>query len=196
MITSWRWSSTPVSLRSGSVTARLPCAQRGSIGLSHGLLLGERQISRRQPPSRLTRRLWSLTQPWTSRLTMPSGIVRHQRQHAHALSREALGHPGEEGAGHRAHRPARHEPQQHPLAPGQPQAIAGQRLRLGVRGIGGMLARRRRSPGAAQACRAGWAKRENQTSSSKPSAQSGRPWAKLISRSRRRFFARKPDRGW
>src|SRR5215207_2340881 len=50
------------------------------------------------------------------------------------------------------------------------------------------MARRRRSPGAAQACRAGWAKRENQTSSSKPSAQSGRPWARLISRSRRRFF--------
>ena len=47
------WSSLPVSLRSGSTTARLPCAHLGSIGLSHGLLLGKRQTRRRQPPLRL-----------------------------------------------------------------------------------------------------------------------------------------------
>ena len=49
-------------------------------------------------------------------------------------------------------------------------------------------ARRSRSPGAAQACRTGWARRENQTSSAKPKAQPGRPRARAISRSRRRFL--------
>src|SRR3954452_8639415 len=39
-----------------------------------------------------------------------------------------------------------------------------------------------------QACRGGCARRENQTSSWKPKAHPGRPRAKPISRSRRRFF--------
>jgi hypothetical protein len=37
-------------------------------------------------------------------------------------------------------------------------------------------------------CRAGWARRENQTSSAKPKAQPGRSRARAISRSRRRFL--------
>ena len=49
---------------------------------------------------------------------------------------------------------------------------------------------------AVQACSAGCAKRENQTSSAKPKAQPGRPRARRISRSRRRFFARRRGRGW
>jgi len=62
-------SSAPVSLRAGSTTARLPWTHLGSIGLSHGLRLGSRQIRRRQPwPVRLTSRLCLLTQSCTSRL--------------------------------------------------------------------------------------------------------------------------------
>src|SRR3954453_7519984 len=50
------------------------------------------------------------------------------------------------------------------------------------------MAKRNLWPGAAQVCRAGCASRENQTSSWKPKAQPGRPRARRISRSPRRFF--------
>src|SRR3954451_13937939 len=47
---------------------------------------------------------------------------------------------------------------------------------------------RRRGRAGGQACRAGRAKRENQTASANPKVQPGRPRARRISRSRRRFF--------
>ena len=80
---------------------------------------------------------------------VPGGVVPDQRQHAHALGGEVPGDPEEEGPGHGADRPPLDEPQQHPLALGQPEAVAGQRLRVGVvtpgcvRDEPGLLARAR-----------------------------------------------------
>jgi hypothetical protein len=42
-------NSAAVSLRVGSTTTRLRWTQLGSIAISHGLRLGRRQTSRRQP---------------------------------------------------------------------------------------------------------------------------------------------------
>ena len=78
---------------------------------------------------------------------VPGGVAPDQRQHPHAVGGELPGHPGEEGAGHRADRPPLDEAQQHPLALGQvgprrcPTAVAGQRLRLGVGTIRGSPAK-------------------------------------------------------
>src|SRR4051794_7183040 len=67
----------------------------------------------------------------------PGGGGPDQGPGADALGGEAVGDPGEEGAGDAAPRPPRHEPQQHPLRPRQPQAVAGERLRLGIGGVRG-----------------------------------------------------------
>src|SRR3982751_6600848 len=47
-------SSGAVNGRSGSTIARLPCNQRGSIGLSQGLFTGSRHTRIRTPPMRFT----------------------------------------------------------------------------------------------------------------------------------------------
>jgi hypothetical protein len=130
-----------VSLRAGSTTARLPCTHLGSIAFSHGLRLGSRQTSSRQPAA-AARRLDGtvvLPQPNLHLLAdVPGGVVPDQRQNSDALGRELLGHPAEKGAGHRADRPPVDEAQQHPPPRGQPQAIAGQRLGLGIGAIDGV----------------------------------------------------------
>lgn len=56
-----------MSLRAGSTTARWPCTHLGSIAFRHGLRLGSRQTSRRQPwPATLTVRLCCRSQARTS----------------------------------------------------------------------------------------------------------------------------------
>src|SRR4051812_253088 len=71
---------------------------------------------------------------------VPGGVVPDQDQHPDAVGREVLGDPGEEGAGHRADRPPVDEAQQHPLVRGQPQAVAGEGLGVGVGAVGGVQA--------------------------------------------------------
>ena len=63
----------------------------GSIGFSHGLLLGRRQTRSRQPPSRLTRRLWAAIQARTSRLTCQGALsqIRSRTRTPSAASRPA-----------------------------------------------------------------------------------------------------------
>ena len=63
------------------------------MGLSQGLLLGNRQTSKRQPPSYLAVRL--CFEPLLHRLTdMPGGMVPDEER-PFALSRKACGKPGE-----------------------------------------------------------------------------------------------------
>src|SRR4029453_9727112 len=62
-------SSAAESTRAGSTTARFPCTHLGSIGLSQGLLLGNRQTMRRQPLSCLALRLWAVIHSCTAWLT-------------------------------------------------------------------------------------------------------------------------------
>src|SRR3954452_4584289 len=81
---------------------------------------------------------------------VPGGVVPDQHQDPTAAGREALGGPGEEGSGHRADRPPVDEAQQHPLVRGQPQAVAGEGLGVGVGAVGGVQAEARaltRRPG-------------------------------------------------
>src|SRR3954466_2784667 len=77
---------------------------------------------------------------------VPGGVVPDQGQDPDAVGRHPLGPPGEEGAGEGADRPPRHEAQQHPLALGQPEAVAGERLRLGVVAVGRVHAQAERLP--------------------------------------------------
>ena len=72
---------------------------------------------------------------------VPGGVVPDQRQDPDALGRELFGGPGKEGAGHRADRSPVDEAQQHPLACRQPQAVAGQGLRLRIGAIRGVQAK-------------------------------------------------------
>jgi hypothetical protein len=72
---------------------------------------------------------------------VPGGVVPDQRQDPDALGRELLGGPGEEGAGQRADRSPVDEAQQRPLACRQPQAVAGQGLRLRIGAIRGVQAK-------------------------------------------------------
>jgi len=69
------------------------------------------------------------------------GVVPDQRQDPDALGRELLGGPGEEGAGQRADRSPVDEAQQRSLACRQPQAVAGQGLRLRIGAIRGVQAK-------------------------------------------------------
>src|SRR3954469_8872029 len=62
-------SSLVVNGPSGSTIARLPCNQRGSIGLSQGLFTGNRHTRIRTPPVRFTVRLCVLIHPCTAWLT-------------------------------------------------------------------------------------------------------------------------------
>src|SRR3954465_6573690 len=67
---------------------------------------------------------------------VPGAVVPDQDQDPDVVGRHPLGHPGEEGAGDGADRPPRPEAQPPPLALGQPEAVAGERLRLGVVAVG------------------------------------------------------------
>src|SRR3954447_22173882 len=67
---------------------------------------------------------------------VPRGVVPDKSQDPYALGREPAGRPGEEGAGDAAHRPSGDEPQQGPPRLGQPHAVAGKRLRVGVVAVG------------------------------------------------------------
>jgi hypothetical protein len=124
------------------------------MGFSHGLLLGRRQTSSRQPlPAALTARLCCRSQARTSRLMCQAALsqTNARSEDPRALGRERLGHPGEKGTGHRADRPPVDEAQQHARPFGQPQPVAGQRLRLGIGAIGGVhpeAQRLARGPGA------------------------------------------------
>lgn len=63
---------------------------------------------------------------------VPGGIVPDQRQHAHAARRRFLTAPVEEGGRRCADWPAVEEAQPDIARPGQQQAIAGQRLAVGI----------------------------------------------------------------
>ena len=65
-----------MSFRSGSTTARLPCTHFGSIGFSHGALIGSPHTRMRHPPSRRTRRLCRPIHPRTRRLTCHAALSR------------------------------------------------------------------------------------------------------------------------
>src|SRR5206468_4038211 len=67
-------SSWAVNVRSGSAIARLPCNQRGSIGLSHGLFTGKRHTRIRTPPVRFTARLCAPIHARTARLTCQAAL--------------------------------------------------------------------------------------------------------------------------
>ena len=69
---------------------------------------------------------------------VPGGVVPDQRQDPDVLGRELLSDPGEEGAGQRADRSPVDEAQQRPLACRQPQAVAGQGLRVRIGALGGV----------------------------------------------------------
>ena len=100
-------TSWAVSKRSGSTARRLPWTHFGSIGLSQGLLTGNRQPTMRTPcPARLTARLWSRTQAYTSRLTcqealsqtssravFPRAASRSQHQARNCVVRALTGRP-------------------------------------------------------------------------------------------------------
>src|SRR4051794_22915369 len=75
---------------------------------------------------------------------VPGGVVPDQRQHPDAVGRELAGHTGEEGAGDGTDRPSLDEPQQHPLRPRQPEAVTGERFRLGVVAAGRVQAQAER----------------------------------------------------
>src|SRR4051812_32514042 len=67
-------SSLAVNGPSGSTIARLPCNQRGSIGLSQGLFPGNRHTRIRTPPVRFTVRLCSPTHARTAWLTCQAAL--------------------------------------------------------------------------------------------------------------------------
>src|ERR687884_508702 len=67
-------SSWAVNVRSGSTIARLPCNQRGSIGLNQGLFTGNRHTRIRTPPVRFTVRLCILIHACTARLTCQAAL--------------------------------------------------------------------------------------------------------------------------
>src|SRR5215212_3858202 len=67
-------SSWAVNVRSGSTIARLPCNQRGSIGLSQGLFTGSRHTTIRTPPVRFTVRLCAPIHARTARLTCQAAL--------------------------------------------------------------------------------------------------------------------------
>src|SRR5215510_3276443 len=62
------------STRAGATMARFPCTHLGSIGLSQGLLLGNRQTRKRQPPAGLALRLWALIHACTAWLTCQEAL--------------------------------------------------------------------------------------------------------------------------
>ena len=68
---------------------------------------------------------------------VPGGIVPEEHQNPDAISRELLGGKSEKGAGDGTDRPPLDETEQHPCAGRQPEAVAGQCLRLGVVTLGG-----------------------------------------------------------
>src|SRR4051812_5817925 len=78
-------SSWAVDVRSGSRTARLPCNQRGSIGLSQGLFTGNRHTRIRTPPVRFTVRLCVPIHACTARLTCQAALS-HTRTHTRLSS--------------------------------------------------------------------------------------------------------------
>src|SRR3954452_13763907 len=67
-------SSWAVNVRSGSTIARLPCNQRGSIGLSQGLFTGNRHTRIRTPPVRFTVWLCVPIHARTARLTCQAAL--------------------------------------------------------------------------------------------------------------------------
>ena len=145
---------------------------------------------------RLTSRLCPLTQACTSRLTCqealsqisaktrtPSAASRSATQARKAQVSGLIGRPSTKRSSIRSRAQA---------ATGRSRPAPSAQDRRDRRdACQGAAARPR-----VQACSAGCARRENQTSSWKPSAQPGRLCACRISRSRRRFYARSQDRGW
>src|SRR3954466_11689661 len=87
-------SSWAVNVRSGSTIARLPCNQRGSMGLSQGLFTGSRHTRIRTPPVRFTVRLCSPIHACTARLTCQAVLSHtstHTRLPSGRVQREVLG---------------------------------------------------------------------------------------------------------
>ena len=124
-----------------------------------------------------------------------AALSQTKREDPHALGRELLGDPGQEGAGHRADRPPVSTKRSSiRSACRQPQPVAGQRLRLGIGAIGGVQAKAQglaRGPGVQGRLRqagepdlVGKAERPARTAP-----------ASRISRSRRLFYERRSGSG-
>ena len=122
------------STRAGSTTARFPCTHLGSIGLSQGLLLGNRQTMRRQPPSCLAWRLWAVIHSCTAWLTCQEALSQMSTRGPFALGRKVCGQPREKGAGHRADGTSPHKAQQHVVGGRHIETITSHGFALGVLG--------------------------------------------------------------
>src|SRR3954451_7995566 len=116
-------SSWAVNVRSGSTTARLPCNQRGSIGLSQGLFTGNRHTRIRDPdPAGALHRAVMRPNPRLhGPADVPGGIVPHQPPYALVLRGEPAGTPGQKVRGDAADRAAFDTAQQHPILVGSQQ---------------------------------------------------------------------------
>src|SRR3954447_13278158 len=117
-------SSGAVNVRSGSTIARLPCNQRGSIGLSQGLFTGSRHTRIRTPPARFTVRLCAPIHARTARLTCQAALSHTSTHNALALRAEPVGPPGQKVRGAAADRAALDKAQQHSILVGAQQPVA------------------------------------------------------------------------
>src|SRR5215218_7562466 len=110
-------SSWAVNGPFGSTIARLPCNQRGSIGLSQGLFTGSRHTTIRTPPRRFTVRLCLLIHARTAWLTCQAALS-HTSTHTRLPSAASRSAP--------ANAP------QHSILIGPQPPIAGQSLGLRI----------------------------------------------------------------
>ena len=128
---------------------------------------------------------------------VPACVVPDKKQSLLTPLLEVVAAPRKKLRGYGAHGSTIHEPQPSLLKLRQIQPVAGKSLRVGiVLSLASFSSRRTGFPASAQECILGLAQSgENQLSSSKPRAHSGRASARRISRSRSPFFGRTVDRG-
>src|SRR3954467_6235437 len=159
-------SSWAVNVRSGSTIARLPCNQRGSMGLSQGLFTGSRHTRIRTPPVRFTVRLCAPIHARTARLTCQAALS-HTSTHTRLPSAPSRAAPQARKAGvtrltgrPAGQSPAAPDPDRCATARSRPEPWAGHRpspalwraaaasrpRRAGPAGPGGSTRPRRHSP--------------------------------------------------
>ncbi len=127
---------------------------------------------------------------------MPGGVVPDKKQSLLAPLLEPVATPPKKPCGYGAHRPTVHEPQPGLFELRQIKPVTGERaFGSGSSFLASFSRRRTGFVASDQECREGRSKRENQVSSSKPTAHCGWLSARRISRSRAPFFERIPDPG-
>jgi hypothetical protein len=99
--------------------------------LSHGRLVGNWPITRRQPPSRVTRRLGVLTQVRPSRLICQEAVSQTMKS--------ACGQPFEQAGRDRTDGASVHKASPHGLRVRTPHTVTGERCGLRIMRIGGEL---------------------------------------------------------